>query len=109
MGTAEAEGLLTAELDRPKLQWLWTHGSYSVRANMPVGLFSRYLPALYGSGRTLAEEWPEEGTAALAPDASTQLPAAASDDEGAPSARVRTGEESGQPTPLEPDQASGVR
>jgi predicted amidohydrolase len=61
MGTAEAEGLLTAELDRPKLQWLWTHGSYAVRANMPMDLFGRYLPALYGSGHSLADAWPEDG------------------------------------------------
>ena len=40
MGTAEAEGLLTAELDRPKLQWLWTHGSYAVRGEYADGLCS---------------------------------------------------------------------
>lgn len=67
MGTVEAEGLLTAELDRPKLQWLWTHSSYAVRANMPMGLFGSYLPALYGSGHTLADAWPEEGAAITAP------------------------------------------
>ena len=46
MGTSEAEGLLTAELDRPKLQWLWEHGTNSVRRTMPMDLFGRYLPAL---------------------------------------------------------------
>lgn len=80
IGTAEAEGLLTAELDRPKLQWLWTQGSYSVRANMPMSLFGRYLPALYGSGRTLAEAWPEGEEAPVAqleaPVAQPEAPAA---------------------------------
>ncbi|MGE5602891.1 MAG: nitrilase-related carbon-nitrogen hydrolase, partial [Nitrososphaerales archaeon] len=67
IGTTESEGLLTAELDHPKLQWLWTHGGHAVRANMPMSLFGRYLPALYGSGRSLAEAWPEETEAALTP------------------------------------------
>ena len=60
MGTAEAEGLLTAELDREKLQWLWMHGSSPVRRDIPMELFGRYLPALYGSGRSLAELWEDE-------------------------------------------------
>jgi predicted amidohydrolase len=77
IGTAEAEGLLTAELDHPKLQWLWGHGGHPVRASMPMGLFGRYLPALYGSGHTLAEAWPEEEEGLLpAPAAAPQLPAA---------------------------------
>jgi predicted amidohydrolase len=60
MGTADSEGLLTAELDRPKLKWLWTHGSSPVRSEMPMDLFGRYLPALYGSGRSLTDAWPQE-------------------------------------------------
>ena len=55
MGTAEAEGLLTAELDREKLQWLWVHGSSPVRRDFPMAMFGRYLPALYGSGGSPAE------------------------------------------------------
>ncbi len=68
IGTAEAEGLLTAELDRAKLHWLWTHGSHSVRSNMPVAAFGRYLPALYGSGHTLADAWPEGGDVPALPE-----------------------------------------
>ncbi len=102
IGTAEAEGLLTAELDRPKLQWLWTHGSHAVRSNMPMGLFGGYLPALYGSGRTLAEAWPDEaevpqltaGTPAEAGlldagDADTDIPAASGPAASGPTRRCR--------------------
>jgi predicted amidohydrolase len=60
MGTAEAEGLLTAELDGPKLEWLWDHGTNPVRRAMPMELFGRYLPALYASGRSLASAWEVE-------------------------------------------------
>ncbi len=64
MGTAEAEGLLTAELDRDRLRELWETGVEPVRRRMPVSLFANYLPALYGSRRTLAEVWPDaEATA----------------------------------------------
>jgi predicted amidohydrolase len=63
MGTSEAEGLLTAELDRPKLQWLWDHGTNPVRRAMPMDLFGRYLPALYASGRSLAAAWEDETAA----------------------------------------------
>jgi predicted amidohydrolase len=74
MGTAEAEGLLTAELDREKLQWLWMHGSSPVRRDIPMELFGRCLPALYGSGRSLAELWEDEtvdsGEAELLPEPS---------------------------------------
>jgi predicted amidohydrolase len=66
MGTSEAEGLLTAELDRPKLQWLWEHGTNPVRRAMPMDLFGRYLPALYASGRSLAATWEDEVAAAPA-------------------------------------------
>jgi predicted amidohydrolase len=69
MGTVEAEGLLTAELDRPKLHWLWEHGTNPVRRAMPMDLFGRYLPALYSSGRSLAAAWDEEPPAALLPPA----------------------------------------
>lgn len=75
MGTAEAEGLLTAELDRPKLQWLWTRSSYAVREHMPMNLFSSYLPALYASGRTLTDAWAAEEAALVARlEASETLP-----------------------------------
>lgn len=68
IGTSDAEGLLTSELDRPKLQWLWEHGSFPVRSAMPMGLFGRYLPALYGSGRTLTDAWAHEGSPAGEPE-----------------------------------------
>jgi predicted amidohydrolase len=55
MGTGEAEGLLTAELDRDRLHELWENGVEPVRRLMPVNLFVSYLPALYGRRRTLAE------------------------------------------------------
>jgi predicted amidohydrolase len=59
MGTADAEGLLTAELDRDRLRELWETGVEPVRRRMPVNLFANYLPALYGSRRTLADAWPD--------------------------------------------------
>lgn len=59
MGTADAEGLLTAELDRDLLRKYWEQGTEPVRKNIPVDLFASYLPALYSSRRTLAEAWPE--------------------------------------------------
>ena len=59
MGTGEAEGLLTAELDRDRLQELWENGVEPVRRRMPVNLFANYLPALYDSRRTLADTWLE--------------------------------------------------
>jgi predicted amidohydrolase len=67
MGTSEAEGLLTAEIDRPKLYWLWDHGSNPVRRAMPMDLFGRYLPALYSSGRSLSDAWEEEPPAPQLP------------------------------------------
>jgi hypothetical protein len=59
MGTGEAEGLITAELDRDRLQELWENGVEPVRRRMPVNLFASYLPALYESRRTLADAWLE--------------------------------------------------
>ncbi|PKO21741.1 MAG: hypothetical protein CVU38_12960, partial [Chloroflexi bacterium HGW-Chloroflexi-1] len=59
MGAASSEGLLTAELDRAALRSLWQIGIEPVRSRMPVGLFAKYLPALYSSQRTLAEAWPD--------------------------------------------------
>lgn len=96
MGTAEAEGLLTAELDRAKMQWLWTHGSYPVRAHMPMDLFGRYLPSLYGSGRTLENVWPEDdGRPALpAPSANVLPPVEAESPDAAPQGEVE-GEDAG--------------
>lgn len=77
MGTAEAEGLLTAELDLPKLRWLWDHGANPVRRAMPMDLFGRYLPALYSSGRSLSDAW----NAAPALPPAEQLPLLAAPDE----------------------------
>ena len=57
MGTGEAEGLITAELDRDRLQELWENGVEPVRRRMPVNLFASYMPALYESRRTLADAW----------------------------------------------------
>ncbi len=70
MGTADSEGLLTATLDRELLQKFWENGAEPVRRRMPVDLFANYLPALYGSRRTLADAWPEAGGAPVLP----QLP-----------------------------------
>ena len=72
MGTSEAEGLLTATLDRELLQKFWANGTEPVRQRMPVDLFANYLPALYSSRRTLADAWPEAGGASALP----QLPPA---------------------------------
>lgn len=77
MGTADSEGLLTAELDREQLQRLWETGVEPVRRCMPVDLFASYLPALYSSRRTLADTWPggETQPAALeAPEPVAALP-----------------------------------
>jgi predicted amidohydrolase len=57
MGTGEAEGLITAELNRDRLQELWENGAEPVRRRMPVNLFASCLPALYESRRTLADAW----------------------------------------------------
>jgi predicted amidohydrolase len=81
MGTSEAEGLITAELDRDRLQELWESGVEPVRRRMPVNLFASYLPALYESRRTLADAWLE--TAADAPGPSLSLPAEAALDASA--------------------------
>jgi hypothetical protein len=59
MGTGDAEGLITAELDRDRLQELWEDGVEPVRRRMPVNLFANYLPALYASRRTLNDAWLE--------------------------------------------------
>jgi predicted amidohydrolase len=72
MGTGEAEGLLTAELDRDRLHELWESGVEPVRRRMPANLFASYLPALYSSRRTLAEAWPE--TEADAPALNLPVP-----------------------------------
>lgn len=76
MGTADAEGLLTAELDRGLLQKYWEQGTEPVRKRIPVDLFASYLPALYSSRRTLAEAWPEaEGALPALPQPSAEAPA----------------------------------
>lgn len=59
MGALEAEGLITAELDYVHLHRLWEEGVEPVRRRMPAALFAKYLPALYGSQRTLADVWGE--------------------------------------------------
>ena len=84
MGTSDAEGLLTAELDRDALAETWEHGIEPVRRRMPVDLFARYLPALYSSNRTLADVWPgAEQAAASAPTAPlAALPAPEPDSTG---------------------------
>ena len=82
MGTGEAEGLLTAELDRDRLQELWKNGVEPVRRRMPVNLFASYLPALYDSRRTLTEAWLEAATDSPVP--SLPVPADASQAKSAP-------------------------
>ena len=109
MGTADAEGLLTAEFDRPKLQWLWTHGSSPVRREMPMKLFGQYLPALYGSGRSLADAWPgETGEAEEAePPSGYRLSTAL---EGAPDAGEAAEMPAGEPeASAEPERATRWR
>jgi predicted amidohydrolase len=59
MGTGDAEGVITAELDFARLHELWENGVAPVRRRMPTHLFASYLPALYSSRRTLADAWPE--------------------------------------------------
>lgn len=100
MGTAESEGLLTAELDRGLLRKFWANGTEPVRQRMPVDLFATYLPALYSSRRTLAEVWEDAGpgVAALPPSSAPALlpapPAAveASAEPAAPSEAVAAAE-----------------
>ena len=110
MGTADAEGLLTAELDRVRLQWLWTHGSYPVRAKMPMGVFGRYLPALYGSSRSLADAWPEDeamGPSAALPGGSTPSTVLT---EQPPASEIQdTGSEAALPPEELPRQEPGAR
>ena len=89
MGTGEAEGLITAELDRDRLQELWQNGVEPVRRRMPVNLFASYLPALYESRRTLADAWLE--AAADAPALSLPAPS-----EAAPAGGSTAAEMSGQ-------------
>ena len=90
MGTGEAEGLITAELDRDRLHELWENGVEPVRRRMPVNLFASYLPALYESRRTLAEAWLE--AAADAPVLNLPVPA-----EAIPAAGSTATEAMGQP------------
>jgi predicted amidohydrolase len=90
MGTGDAEGLISAELDRDRLQEIWENGVEPVRRRMPVNLFAGHMPALYESRRTLAEAW--LGAAADAPGApalNLPFPADATQTESTPAA-VRT-------------------
>jgi predicted amidohydrolase len=73
MGTDQAEGLLTAELDPELLRQAWDGGAEPVRRRMPVGLFASYLPALYSSRRALADVWPEPGIGAAGEAAAAGL------------------------------------
>jgi predicted amidohydrolase len=73
MGTGDAEGLISAELDHDRLQELWENGAEPVRRLMPVDLFAGHMPALYESRRTLADV--RFGAAADAPAPSLPLPA----------------------------------
>ena len=58
MGTSDAEGLLTAELDRDALRELWETGVEPVRRRMPVELCSRTTcPRSTAAGR----RWPTPG------------------------------------------------
>jgi predicted amidohydrolase len=96
MGTGEAEGLLTAELDRDRLEELWENGVEPVRRRMPVDLFAHYLPALYDRRRTLTDAWraADADTTAL----SLPGPGAATSAGPAPAAgSIATGD-AGQPT-----------
>jgi predicted amidohydrolase len=87
MGTGDAEGMISAELDRDRLHEIWENGVEPVRRRMPVNLFADYMPALYESRRTLADAWLE--AAADAPDApalNLPLPADATQTESTPAA-----------------------
>lgn len=101
MGTADAEGLLTAELDRGLLQKYWEQGIEPVRKRIPVDLFASYLPALYGSRRTLAEAWPEaEGALPTLPQPAAEVPAVEQETE-APAAPAGLVGAAGQAEPEE--------
>ncbi len=81
MGTPDAEGVVTAEVDRQALRRLWETDGQGLRRLMPAALFARELPALYAAGHTLHE------AEALPPQA--LLPAHA---ETAPGEAEETGE-----------------
>jgi predicted amidohydrolase len=94
MGTSEAEGLITAELDRDRLQELWENGVEPVRRRMPVNLFAGYLPNLYDSRRTLDDAW--LGTAAVAPSLDLLPPPGTPQDRLAPVVDPTDAEATGQ-------------
>ncbi len=77
MGATEAEGLVTAQLDRALLQKYWESGVEPVRKRMPVALFASYLPTLYSSRHTLADAWENAALPPVAAPTSSALPAAA--------------------------------
>ena len=66
IGTTSSKGLITAELDQARLHELWQTGAAPLRRTMPAELFANYLPALYGSRRTLAAAWDSVEPAAQA-------------------------------------------
>ena len=106
MGTADSEGLLTAELDREKSRWLWVNGSSPVRRDIPMDLFGRYLPALYGSGRALTDVWPDETSGrdeAELPEEPVPLAAESAPAE-AGEAEMAWDEPEGPDEPAEPDE-----
>jgi predicted amidohydrolase len=75
MGTADSEGLLTAELDPDALRSLWQTGVEPVRSRMPSRVFATYLPSIYASGRTLSESATGAAFAPVAPGQAARLAA----------------------------------
>ncbi len=57
MGTAAAEGLITAELDLPALRELWRTTKLSVRRGRPLTLAGQLLASDYTLGRSIDEAW----------------------------------------------------
>jgi predicted amidohydrolase len=95
MGTGEAEGLLTAELDRDRLMALWENGVEPVRRRMPVDLFAKHLPALYARRCTLIDAWRAAGAESPAPG--LPAPGAATSAGPAPAGGSAASGNAGQP------------
>jgi len=57
MGTAAAEGLITAEVNPYVLRKLWDEGEASPRRGLPLTLAGQLLAADYTLGRTVEEAW----------------------------------------------------
>lgn len=104
MGTADSEGLVTAELDRERLAYLWEHGTPPVRKVMPVSLFAATLSQAYDSGRTLDTAWREPPLPLLSLPAPTDLTPEGVAEEGAePEEMLRPSSDEGAP-PLTGDE-----